>query len=233
MSISRVYSEKKKGFDVEARGVFEDVKRNLHLEKLEGVRVFNRYDIEGLDDETFQSAKETVFSEPAVDVVYEEELPADVEGSVFAVEYLPGQYDQRADSAMQCIRMINAQAEPLVKFARVYVLEGALAADQVEEVKHYCINPVDSQEAAIEKPEALEMESVIPADVEIVEGFIDMDEAALLAFRKERGFAMSEKDIVFIQEYFKNEEKRNPSITELKVIDTYWSDHCRHSTFMT
>ena len=231
--VRRIFVEKKKGFDVEAHGVYEDVKRNLHLEKLEGVRVFNRYDIEGLDDETFQSAKETVFSEPAVDVVYEEELPADVEGSVFAVEYLPGQYDQRADSAMQCIRMINAQAEPLVKFARVYVLEGALDEKQVEEVKHYCINPVDSQEAVITKPEALDMESIVPADVEVVEGFIDMDEAALLAFRKERGFAMSENDIVFIQEYFKNEEKRNPSITELKVIDTYWSDHCRHTTFMT
>lgn len=231
--VKRIFVEKKKGFDVEAKGVFEDIKRNLHLENLESVRIFNRYDVCGLDDETFESAKCTVFSEPAVDMVYEETLPSDVKGSLFAVEYLPGQYDQRADSAMQCIRMINAQAEPLVKFARVIVLEGNLSEEQISEVKKYCINPVDSHEAVMEKPENLDMESVVPEDVKIVEGFTSMDENGLETYRKEMGFAMSHNDIVFIQEYFKNEEKRNPSITELKVIDTYWSDHCRHTTFMT
>lgn len=231
--VKRIFVEKKKGFDVEAQGLFGDVKQNLHLEELTNVRVLNRYDIEGVDENTYESSKYTVFAESAIDYVYEENMPSDLGRNIFAVEYLPGQYDQRADSAAQCIKMMNAQVQPLVKFARIIALEGEVTENQFEAIKHYCINPVDSQEASMEKPENLNMESIVPDDVAVIEGFIDMSGEELEAFRKEMGFAMSSEDIVFIQNYFKRDEKRNPSITELKVIDTYWSDHCRHTTFMT
>lgn len=231
--VKRIFVEKKKGFDVEAQGLKQDIKQNLHLEGLTNVRVLNRYHIDGIDENTYEGSKYTVFAEPAIDYVYEEHMPEDLGEKVFAVEFLPGQYDQRADSAAQCIKMMDAQAQPLVKFAKVIILQGDITEQQFAAVKQYCINPVDSQEASMEKPEHLNMESIIPEDVVVVEGFIDFKPKELEAFRKENGFAMSSKDIVFIQNYFKNDEKRNPSITELKVIDTYWSDHCRHTTFMT
>lgn len=231
--VKRIYVEKKQGFNVEAKGVYADLKQNLHLEELTNVRIINRYDVEGVDEQTYERSKYTVFAEPTVDVVFEETLPADEKGNLFAVEYLPGQYDQRADSAAQCIKMMNAEVNAIVKFARVIVLEGELNKEKFEKVKHYCINPVDSQEASMEKPEHLQIESNTPEDVAIVTGFINMNGEALGAFRKDMGFAMSAKDIVFIQDYFKNEEKRDPSVTELRVVDTYWSDHCRHTTFMT
>jgi phosphoribosylformylglycinamidine synthase len=231
--VKRIYVEKKQGFNVEAKGLYEDLKQNLHLEELTNVRIINRYDVEGVDEATFENSKYTVFAEPTIDIVYEEELPKNLEGNIFAVEYLPGQYDQRADSAAQCIKMMNAQVNAVVKFARIIVLEGDVSNEQFAVVKHYCINPVDSQEATMGKPENLKLESVVPADVSIIDGFIDMTEDKLETFRKQMGFAMSAKDICFIQGYFKNEEKRNPSITELRVVDTYWSDHCRHTTFMT
>ena len=149
------------------------------------------------------------------------------------MEFLPGQYDQRADSAATCIRLIEPSATPVVKFARVIMLEGELSESEVEEIKKYCVNPVDSQQASMEKPESLDMETTIPADVAVIEGFTEMNEEELEQFRKDMEFAMSADDIKCIQDYFRDNEKRNPTVTELKVIDTYWSDHCRHTTFNT
>ena len=232
--VRRIYVEKKKGFDVEAASLFNDIRENLHLNALKGVRVLNRYDIDGIDDATYEAAKLTVFAEPAIDVVYEETMPEDLGSAIFfAVEYLPGQYDQRADSASQCIKLMNAEADATVKFARVIILEGDLNDQQVETIRSYCVNPVDSQIAAVEKPENLEMETTVPEDVATVAGFRTMDEAALENYRKEMGFAMSPADIRFVQKYYAEDEDRDPTLTELKVIDTYWSDHCRHTTFNT
>lgn len=232
--VRRIYVEKKKGFDVEAEGLFNSIKDDLHLKGLKGLRILNRYDIDGIDDATYEAAKFTVFAEPAVDRVYEETLPDDARSAIFfAVEYLPGQYDQRADSAAQCIMLMNGSAEAKVRFARVIVLEGRLNKDQVEAVKNYCVNPVDSQIAAQEKPEDLEMETAVPEDVASVEGFTEMSAEELERYRKEMGFAMSPADIEFVREYYRDTEKRQPTVTEMKVIDTYWSDHCRHTTFNT
>ncbi len=232
--VRRIYVEKKKGFDVEAAGLFEDIKENLHLQGLTGVRVLNRYDIDGIDDETYAAARATVFAEPAVDIVYEETMPQELSSAIFfAVEYLPGQYDQRADSAAQCIRLMNREAEARVRFARVIVLEGRITKEEAEAVKEYCVNPVDSRIAENEKPDTLETEYPEPDDVAVVRGFITMDEESLESWRREMGFAMSPEDIRFVQKYYREDEKRDPSLTELKVIDTYWSDHCRHTTFNT
>ncbi|MGN0704476.1 MAG: phosphoribosylformylglycinamidine synthase [Lentihominibacter sp.] len=232
--VRRIYVEKKKGFDVEAASLFSDIRDNLHLSELEGVRVLNRYDIDGIDDATYEAAKLTVFAEPAIDVVYEETMPEALSSAIFfAVEYLPGQYDQRADSAAQCIKLMNAEADATVKFARVIILEGSLSDSQVEAIRNYCVNPVDSQIAADEKPDNLEMETAVPEDVAVITGFRTMDEAALENYRKDMGFAMSPADIKFVQKYYAEDEDRDPTLTELKVIDTYWSDHCRHTTFNT
>ena len=232
--VRRIYVEKKKGFDVEASGLFSSIKDDLHLKKLTGLRILNRYDIDGIDDATYEAAKFTVFAEPAIDTIYEEIMPKDISSAIFfAVEYLPGQYDQRADSAAQCIKLMNGSAEPIVKFARVIVLEGKLTSQQIEAVKSYCVNPVDSQIAENRKPDNLEMETETPADVAVIEGFRAMTEEKLEAYRKEMGFAMSGEDIKFVQKYYKDTEDREPTLTELKVIDTYWSDHCRHTTFNT
>ncbi len=232
--VKRIYVEKKQGFDVEARAMFEDIRQNLHIGSLTGIRILNRYDVDGIDDATYERAKYTVFAEPAIDTAYDEQMPEEVRSATFfSVEYLPGQYDQRADSAAQCIKLMNADAEATVKFARVIVLEGQLTEDEIREIQGYCVNPVDSQIASDEKPETLEMETTVPEDVAVMEGFTKKDSDQLEAFRREMEFAMSPADIQVIQEYFKNEEKREPSLTELKVIDTYWSDHCRHTTFNT
>lgn len=232
--VRRIYVEKKKGFDVEAQGLLEDIQQNLHAEGLTGIRVLNRYDVDGIDDATYQRARYTVFAEPAIDTVYDEQMPEELSSATFfSVEYLPGQYDQRADSAAQCIKLMNAEADAVVKFARVIVLEGEISAQQMEEIKSYCVNPVDSQIAPAEKPETLDMETIVPEDVKIMEGFTSKSAEALEQFRREMEFAMSPEDIKVIQDYFRDEEKRDPSITELKVIDTYWSDHCRHTTFNT
>ena len=232
--VRRIYVEKKKGFDVEAASLFNDIRENLHIKELTGVRVLNRYDIDGIDDATYEAAKLTVFAEPAIDVVYEETMPEELGSAIFfAVEYLPGQYDQRADSASQCIKLMNAEADATVKFARVIILEGDLDDQQVETIRSYCVNPVDSQIAADEKPENLEMETTVPEDVAVITGFRTMDEAALENYRKKMGFAMSPADIQFVQKYYAEDEDRDPTLTELKVIDTYWSDHCRHTTFNT
>ena len=232
--VRRIYVEKKKGFDVEAASLFNDIRENLHIKELTGVRVLNRYDIDGIDDATYEAAKLTVFAEPAIDVVYEETMPEELGSAIFfAVEYLPGQYDQRADSASQCIKLMNAEADATVKFARVIILEGDLDDQQVETIRSYCVNPVDSQIAADEKPENLEMETTVPEDVAVITGFRTMDEATLENYRKKMGFAMSPADIQFVQKYYAEDEDRDPTLTELKVIDTYWSDHCRHTTFNT
>lgn len=232
--VRRIYVEKKKGFDVEAQGLLEDIRQNLHAEGLTGVRVLNRYDVDGIDEATYQRARYTVFAEPAIDTVYDEQMPEDLSSATFfSVEYLPGQYDQRADSAAQCIKLMNAEADAAVKFARVIVLEGEISDQQVEAIQGYCVNPVDSQIAQTEKPKTLDMETIVPEDVKIMEGFTAKSAEALEQFRGEMEFAMSPDDIKVIQDYFRDEEKRDPSITELKVIDTYWSDHCRHTTFNT
>lgn len=239
--VKRIYVEKKKGFDVEASGLFADLKENLHLSSLSQVRVINRYDMDGVDETTYEASKHTVFSELAVDTVYDETMPdlelTDSDESLqiryFSVSYLPGQFDQRADSAAQCIQLISMGKRPVVKFARVILLFGLLTAKEFESVKKYCINPVDSYEDSSEKPDSLVLEMPIPSQVALVEGFRAMSPAELKGYREYGGFAMSLEDILFVQDYFKNSEHREPTITELRVIDTYWSDHCRHTTFLT
>ncbi|MGN1318248.1 MAG: phosphoribosylformylglycinamidine synthase [Lachnospirales bacterium] len=231
--IKRIYVEKKKGCDIEASQLFNDVKENLEITNLEGLRILYRYDIEGISDEAFSVAENTVFSEPPVDNVYLEKIELDSDEVCFGMEYLPGQYDQRADSAMQCIQIISGDDNAIVNAAKVFVLKGKLTIEDIEKVKKYCINPVDSREAAIKKPDSLKLKLNIPDSVETVKGFIDMSEKEVLDYRESLGLAMSEADILFCQNYFKNTEKRDPSITEIRVIDTYWSDHCRHTTFAT
>lgn len=230
--VQRLFVEKKSGFDVEGQKLLTDLRTNLHLSQLEGVRVVNRYDVEGIDDATYESAKYAVFSEPAIDMVYEEEMDLGAGSFSFACEYLPGQYDQRADSAAQCIQMLNTEAKVTVRSSKVYVLVGVLSEEEKLAVKHYCINPVDSREAEWNKPETLSMDTQVPAAVEVLYDFKRWPDGKLESFRKERGFAMSREDILFVRDYFEKED-RDPTITELRVVDTYWSDHCRHTTFNT
>lgn len=225
--------EKKEGCDIEAQHLLEDIRQTLGITNLKNLRIQNRYDVEGIDERVYQDAKNTIFSEPPVDMVFEENAPLAEDEIVFAAEYLPGQYDQRADSAMQCIQLISQAEKPLVAVAKVYVLKGTLSAQEIERIKGYCINPVDSREASLEKPKSLQLVTEVPEDVKHLDGFISKSKEELENFRKEMGTAMSLEDLLFCQEYFKNTEKRNPTITEIKVIDTYWSDHCRHTTFQT
>ncbi len=229
--VSRVYVEKKPGFDVEAQQLAHELRDILGIERLEGLRLVNRYDVEGITEELFAQCVPTVFSEPQSDVAALE-MPETDGAAVFAVEYLPGQFDQRADSASECIQLISQGERPEVRSAKVYVLEGALADDDVAAIKHYVINPIEAREASLEPRETLHMEQPVPPMVETVEGFLDLDEAGLAAFIADRGLAMDLADLAFCQRYFV-EEGRNPTITEIKMIDTYWSDHCRHTTFGT
>lgn len=231
--IKRIYVEKKEGCNIEASQLLADIKENLGLTNLTGLRILNRYDVEDIADDVFEAASKTIFSEPPVDYIYNETFEMAEDETAFSMEYLPGQYDQRADSAMQCIQIISGDDKAVVASAKTYVLKGKLSTEDVEKIKHYCINPVDSREASMEKPATLKMDLTIPTTVETIEGFIDMDEKALLDYRKSLGLAMSEADVLFCQKYFKDTEKRNPTITEIRVIDTYWSDHCRHTTFAT
>ena len=228
--VYRIYVEKKPGFDVEANGLKNELTSLLGIKDLTGLRLLNRYDVEGIDEALFNQCVSTVFSEPPVDNTYAE-LPA-AEGVSFAVEYLPGQFDQRADSAAECIQLISQGERPLVRSARVYLLEGALTPEQVAEIKKYVINPVEAREASLETKETLKMEYPVPAAVAVLEGFNQLDEAGLAKFIEEKGLAMDLGDIKFCQEYFRSEQ-RDPTITEIKMIDTYWSDHCRHTTFGT
>ena len=232
-NVKRLLVEKREGFDLEAKALMKDLKDSLHIDCIEDLRLLNRYDIEGLSDEICDSASKTIFSEPNLDVVYKEDVEYDKDAKVFAVEYLPGQYDQRADWAAQCVQIINEGQRPNINSAKLYILTGDIDDELFAKIKSYVINPVDSREASLEKPETLELETEIPTEVATIEGFIDFSMEELETFLKEQGLAMTIDDLKYVQEYFQNQEKRNPTITEIKVLDTYWSDHCRHTTFMT
>ena len=232
-NIKRIYVEKKSSFAVEAEQLLYDLKENLGIKKLTGVRVLNRYDISGITEEEYQKTRTTIFSEPPVDRVFDEEIETAPDERVFAVEYLPGQYDQGADSAAQCIQIITLQEKPLIAAARVIILKGNISGQEFAKIKNYLINPVDSREAALTKPQTLKMEFQIPPDVEILTGFIDKTAAQLEELRSFLDLTMSAGDFLFCREYFKEQEKRDPTITEIKMLDTYWSDHCRHTTFET
>ena len=228
--VYRVFVEKKAGLDHEAKTLLNDARNLLDITALDDVRLFNRYDAQNISEELFAYAVKTVFSEPQVDIASSEVAAADA--YVFAVEALPGQFDQRADSAAQCIQIISQGERPLIRNAKVYALYGNLTADNIAEIKKYVINPVECREAALEKPLTLEIQYEIPTEVATLDGFINLDEAGLTDFVKKMGLAMDEADIAFCQNYFKK-EGRNPTITEIRMIDTYWSDHCRHTTFGT
>ena len=232
--VKRVYVEKKQPFAVTAKELTEDIKGYLEIDALKDVRVLVRYDVENISDETYNRALTSVFSEPPVDNVYEETFPYDADNSkVFSVEFLPGQFDQRADSAVQCVQFLDGDSQPIIRSATTYVIEGNVTAEEFEAIKHHCINPVDSRETGLEKPETLVTVFPEPEDVKIFDGFKDMPEADLKALYDSLNLAMTFKDFQHIQNYFKNEEKRDPSMTEIRVLDTYWSDHCRHTTFST
>ena len=228
--VYRVYVEKKKELANEANALLNDARLLLGITSLESVRLFNRYDVENISAELFDYAKKTVFSEPQLDIV-SDGIDA-TNAIVFAVEYLPGQFDQRADSAAQCIQIISQGERPTIRAARVYVLYGDLTAEELNEIKKYVINPVESREASLEKPATLKVEYTIPTEVKTLSGFCNLDRAGLETFVSEYGLAMDIDDITFCQKYFK-EEMRDPTITEIRMIDTYWSDHCRHTTFLT
>ena len=228
--VYRVYVEKKAALANEARALLENLRAFLGIESLTGLRLFNRYDLEGISRELFDYTVKTVLSEPQLDIVTDVLPQGD---AVFAVEYLPGQYDQRADSAAQCVQILSQGERPLVRTARVYALEGKLTDAEIAAIKQYVINPVESREASLELPETLRMEYDIPTTVRTVEGFTAMDSAALDALRDELGLAMDLDDLTFLQRYFRDDERREPTITEIRVVDTYWSDHCRHTTFST
>ena len=230
-NVRRVYVEKKPDFAVKAKELKHEIKHYLGIAADE-VRVLIRYDVENVSDETYQKALQTVFSEPPVDDIYEENFDAGA-GKVFSVEFLPGQFDQRADSAEQCVKLLNEEEEPVIRSATTYVIVGDITDDELEAIKKYCINPVDSRETGMDKPQTLVQEFDDPADVAIFDGFIDMPEDKLNELYSSLNLAMTFKDFLHIQNYFKNEEKRNPSMTEIRVLDTYWSDHCRHTTFST
>ena len=231
--VRRIYAEKRPGYDVAATQLRRELCDVLGTQAVTGVRIFQRYDVEGLDDAAFESAKGIIFSEPNADQLYDETLP-EMDAQLLAVEYLPGQYDQRADSASQCLQLLSSgEARPQVACAKVYALEGDLSHDLMERIAKHLINPVEARRASMNKPETLAMQVDIPQDVATVEGFITMEDKKLEAMVRELGMAMSAEDLCFCRDYFRDTEKRDPSITELRAIDTYWSDHCRHTTFLT
>lgn len=231
--VRRVFVEKKPEFAVGAKDLRHEIRHYLGLKQVEDVRILIRYDVEHISDEIFDRACTVVFSEPPVDILYLEAFPMQENEIAFSVEYLPGQFDQRADSAVQCIQFLNETEQPIIRTAVTYVIKGKISEEELGKLKQHCINPVDSREAEEEKPSTLEMHFEEPDDVEIMAGFIDASESELKALYESLNLAMTEKDFAFIQSYFKEEEHRNPTITELRVLDTYWSDHCRHTTFLT
>ena len=232
--VRRVYVEKKAPYAVKAKELKYEISSYLGIKTVTGVRVLVRYDVEDISEETYKQALVTVFSEPPVDTLYEEEFPYDAENDrVFSVEFLPGQFDQRADSAVQCVKFLNEDEEPVIKSATTYVIEGKVTDEEFESIKAFSINPVDSRETGLEKPETLVTVFDEPADVIIFDGFKDMEEGKLKELYDSLGLAMTFKDFLHIQNYFKNDENRDPSMTEIRVLDTYWSDHCRHTTFNT
>ena len=231
--VRRVYVEKKQDFAVKARELEEEIRSYLGIEGVTGVRVLMRYDVENISDEVFERACRTVFAEPPVDILYRESFETKPGDRVFSVEYLPGQFDQRADSAVQCVRFLREDEEPVIRTATTYVIEGSVSEEELAAIKSFCINPVDSRQSEEAKPETLVTVFEEPADVKIFEGFCGMEEAALKELYASLNLAMTFKDFLHIQNYFRNEEKRDPSMTEIRVLDTYWSDHCRHTTFST
>ena len=232
-SVKRVYVEKKQEFAVQAKELKQELKSYLGIQTVENVRVLIRYDIENISDATFETACNGIFSEPPVDILYKEEFEVKEGSRIFSVEYLPGQFDQRADSAVQCVQFIKEDEMPVIKSATTYVIEGAITDEEFAAIKAHCINPVDSRETGMEKPETLITQFEEPEDVKIFDGFKDMEEDKLKELYDSLGLAMTFKDFLHIQNYFKGEEKRDPSMTEIRVLDTYWSDHCRHTTFST
>ncbi|MBS5933314.1 MAG: phosphoribosylformylglycinamidine synthase [Clostridiales bacterium] len=232
-NVKRIYVEKKAPYAVRANELKEEIKSYLGMKGLDTVRELIRYDIENLTETTYKKALGIVFSEPPVDVLYEEEFEKNSDDKVFSVEYLPGQFDQRADSAEQCVKLLNEKEEPIIRSATTYVLTGEISEEEFDRIKAYCINPVDSRESNTAKPETLVVKFNEPADVITFDGFVTMEEAELNELYGSLNLAMTFKDFLHIQNYFKNEEKRDPSMTEIRVLDTYWSDHCRHTTFLT
>lgn len=232
--VKRIYVQKKEGFDIEAKGVIADLRESLQLKGLQNVIILNRYDVEGLTEEVFEKAKNTVFSEPQVDIRFEDNYSFNKADKVFAIEFLPGQFDQTANSLVECLQIIaGGGIKPIARTAKVYILSGEISDEELNKIKSYLINSVDSREATLDKFEKLEDEAIIPEDVQVVEGFISMTDENVKEFYEKYGFAMDMADLKFCQKYFKEEEKREPTITEMKMIDTYWSDHCRHTTFLT
>ena len=232
-SVRRVYVEKKPAFAVQAKDLRHELRKYLGVSGLTGVRVLIRYDVENISDDVFEKACKTVFAEPPVDTLYKESFEMAENARAFSVEFLPGQFDQRADSAVQCVKFLNEEEEPVIRSATTYVIEGEVSNEEFEAIKHHCINPVDSREIGMEKPETLVAKFEEPADVAILDGFQDMPEAELKKRYDSLNLAMTFKDFLHIQNYFKSEEHRDPSMTEIRVLDTYWSDHCRHTTFST
>ncbi|MCI8549148.1 MAG: phosphoribosylformylglycinamidine synthase [Lachnospiraceae bacterium] len=233
MSVRRIYVEKKKPFAIQAKELKEEISSYLGIETVKDVRVLIRYDVENLSEDTYEKSKGTIFSEPPVDILYESDFERKTGDVIFSVEYLPGQFDQRADSAEQCVKLLNENEEPVIRSATTYVLEGDLTEAEKAAIKEHCINPVDSREAAEEIPDTLITKFSEPADVKILDGFCSMGEKEFQALYDSLNLAMTFKDFLHIRNYFKNEEHREPSMTEIRVLDTYWSDHCRHTTFQT
>ena len=233
MSVRRIFVEKKPAYAVKAGELREELENYLGIHNVKNVRVLIRYDIENLSEETYRKALVTIFSEPPVDLVYEEEFTRNPGDLVFSVEYLPGQFDQRADSAEQCVKLLKEDEEPVIRSATTYVITAPLTAEQEEAIKSFCINPVDSRQAEEEKPETLVTEFEVPEDIRYFDGFMDFSEEDLRALYGTLNLAMTFKDFLHIQNYYKKEEHRDPSVTEIRVLDTYWSDHCRHTTFST
>ena len=232
-SVKRVYVEKKQDFAVQAKELKSEIEGYLGIKDVTGVRVLIRYDVENISDEVFEKACTCVFSEPPVDDLFRETFEMAENAKAFSVEYLPGQFDQRADSAVQCVQFLKEDENPIIHSATTYVIEGDISDEELEAIKNHCINPVDSREAEAAKPETLVTKFEEPDDVKIFDGFVDMEETALQELYNSLNLAMTFKDFLHIQNYYKNEEKRNPSMTEIRVLDTYWSDHCRHTTFST
>ncbi|MCD8013748.1 MAG: phosphoribosylformylglycinamidine synthase [Lachnospiraceae bacterium] len=231
--VRRVYVEKKDSFAVAAKGLAHEIRSYLGVNGLQKVRILIRCDVENCSEDVYRAACRTVFSEPPVDELYEEEFPLSEGETAFAVEYLPGQFDQRADSAEQCLRFLNEEEEPVIRSATVYVVSGELSDEELDAIKNHCINPVDSREAGFEKPETLVAKFEEPADIATFNGFCRMEEDALKELYDSLNLAMTFRDFLHIQNYFAKEEQRDPTVTEIRVLDTYWSDHCRHTTFST
>ncbi len=225
--VKRIYVEKKDEYAVSAKDLYCDIRENLGVKGLTKLRIINRYDISGITDSEYDSAKNTIFSEPAVDNSFDEDIEIDKNDRFFAIEYLPGQYDQRADSAAQCLQILTQKERPKIMTAKLIILSGKISDSEFNKIKNYCINPLEIMEASLAKPESLEFPQETPDDVKVIEAFTQMKDGELADLIEDMGLAMNFEDLKFCRKYFKETEKRDPTVTELRVIDTYWSDHCR------